>query len=219
MAHTVTVLPVLTDLSLCEEDIPLLTAEACLPQITGRDSRRFERYYRACAAAFESWCRHKVFPQTQQLYRQALRNAAPLPQWHASLQTEITFRQKDVLSLYTEIRLTGAPQRTVIRRADTWDLRRGLPMTAAEFFPPHTLRRVLLLEAAQQIRQQEAQGIAAYDPQWSQKLRHAFRPHRFYLTEQGLCFFFPACTIAPAAEGIPTFCLPYNEETGPYPPK
>lgn len=220
MPDTVLIRPALTDTSYCEDGFPLLTADAQLPQIAGRGARRFHRYYDTCAAAFESWCRHKIFPQAQLLYHQALRNALPPPQWHAALQTVITFHEGNLLSLYTEATLIGTPQRVVIRRADTWDLRRALPVTVAECFPARApWRSFLLQQAAQQIEQQEAQGIAAYDPLWSKKLRRYLRPQQFYLTQEGLCFFFSMHTIAPAVEGIPTFCLPYCRETGPCPPK
>ena len=220
MPSPISIRPVLSDIAFCEDDVPLLTVSADLPQIDGRGSRRFQRYYTACAAAFERWCRYQIFPQAQLLYQQALETAAPIPQWHAALQTTITCHTDHLLSLYTETVLTGPPQRTVLRRADTWDLRHSLPITVAEFFPPHThWRTVLLREAAQQIRQQEAYGIAAYDPQWSKKLRRYFHPQRFYLTPDGLCFFFPMGSIAPFVEGIPTFCLPYNREKGPFLPK
>ena len=218
MPDPISIRPVLSNVTFCEDDFPLLTAGAQLPQMDG--SRRFQHYYKACASAFERWCRYQIFPQAQQLYRQALDTAAPIPQWYAALQATITCHTDHLLSLYTETTLTGPPQRTVLRRADTWDLRHRLPMTAAEFFPPRTHWRALLLrQAAQQIRQQESQGIAAYDPHWNKKLRHYFHPQRFYLTPDGLCFFFPMDTIAPPVEGIPTFCLPYNRENGPFPPK
>lgn len=220
MSESVSFHPLLPDTAFCEDDLPLLTAHADLPQITGRGSHRFNRYYHACAATFERWCRHKIFPQAQQLYRQALDSAAPIPQWHATLQTVITLHKDNLLSLYTQTTLTGMHPRTILRHADTWDLRRGLPITAAECFPPRAPWRALLLrEAAQQIRQQESQGIALYDPQWHKKLRRHFRPQQFYLTEEGLCFFFPLSAIAPAVEGIPTFCLPYSSETGPFLPQ
>ena len=40
---------------------------------------------------------------------------------------------------------------------------------------------------------------------------------RFYLTPEGLAFFYPMYAIAPAAEGIPVFTVPY-EAVGPYVP-
>ena len=220
MPAAVTVRPVLSELTFCADEIPLLTAEAALPCWNSRRSRRFERYYRACAAVFANDCRFRLFPQAQALYREALETACPLPQWHAQLQTVLTLQTEATVSLYTETSVTGCQNRSLSRRADTWDLRRGLPLRLQEFFPPHTAWRTLLLQtAAQQIGAAHAQGIARYDPDWRKQLRRRFDPRRFYLTEAGLCVFYPMCSIAPAIEGIPTFLLPYNEQTCPFRPQ
>lgn len=220
MPPAVTVRPVLSDLTFCADEIPLLTAEAALPCWKSRRSRRFERYYRACAAAFANDCRCRIFPQAERLYRQALETAQSLPQWHAQLRTVLTFQTADTVSLYTETSLTGCPSRSVFRRSDTWDLRRGLPLRLQELFPPRTAWRSLLLQtAAQQIEEAHAQGIALYDPGWRKQLRRCFDPHCFYLTGEGLCFFYPLCSIAPAVEGLPTFFLPYHEQAGPFRPQ
>ncbi len=220
MPAAVTVRTAFSDLIFCADEIPLLTAEATLPCWKSRHSSRFERYYRACAAVFTNDCRCRLFPQAQALYREALETACPLPQWHAQLRTVLTFQTADAVSLYTETSVSGCQTRNLFRRADTWDLRRGLPLQLQEFFPPHAAWRKLLLQtAAQQIEKALAQGIALYDPDWHKKLRRRFDPRRFYLTEEGLCFFYPLHSIAPAIEGLPTFLLPYNEQTGPFRPQ
>ena len=53
-------------------------------------------------------------------------------------------------------------------------------------------------------------GIARYDPEWRKKLRR-FNSRNYYLTEEGLTYFFPMYAIAPAAEAIPAFTLPYGQ--------
>ena len=59
--------------------------------------------------------------------------------------------------------------------------------------------------------------MARYDPEWRKKLRRRFNSRNYYLTEEGLTYFFPMYAIAPAAEGIPVFTVPY-EAVGPYVP-
>ena len=115
--------------------------------------------------------------------------------------------------------LTGTPQPYSARRGDTWDLRHGFLLSLADCFPPHTpWRKQLLAFSCDRICGWEAQGIARYHENWQQKLHQAFHPHNFYLTEEGLCFFFPFASIAPPIEGIPTFCMPYNDQSGPFIP-
>lgn len=51
--------------------------------------------------------------------------------------------------------------------------------------------------------------MAQYHPHWRRALRRAFNPRNYYLTPDGLAFFFPMYALAPAAEGIPVFHVPY----------
>ena len=43
-------------------------------------------------------------------------------------------------------------------------------------------------------------------------LRRHFNPQNYYLTAEGLVFFFPMYAIAPSVEGIPTFLFPYDRK-------
>ena len=65
--------------------------------------------------------------------------------------------------------------------------------------------------AAQEIQRQETAGYARYLDGWRRRLRQQFNPIRFYLTPEGLAFFYPMYAIAPAMEGIPVFTLPYGQ--------
>ena len=54
-------------------------------------------------------------------------------------------------------------------------------------------------------------GCSLFDPDWPRLLRRSFDPERFYLTPEGIAVFFPLYAIAPYAEGIPVFLIPYPE--------
>ena len=209
----------LSDETFAIDGLPLLSVQAQLPFWEGSGARRFNRYYRAYCDAFLHYCRTELFPRATVLYRQALESAGAIPQWQATLRTTVTCQSTQVLSLYTDSIESDGISRLILRRGDTWDLRTGFPMTPADFFPPHTpWRKELLRHAAAQITQQQAQGIALYHPDWPTRLRRAGSPRHFYLTQEGLCFFYQMYAIAPPVEGIPTFCLPYDATHGPFPP-
>lgn len=219
MSHPVTLRPLPEDLTFCVDELPLLTAQATLPCWEDRRGRRFNRYYHACADAFILCCR-QLLPRAEEAYRRALESAGLLPQWHAALTTHITLQREHLVSLRLDRRVTGTPDRMLARQGDVWDLKRGLLLSLPELFPPRApWRQQLLRHAADQIHDWEAQGVALYHENWQQELRRALHPHHFYLTEEGLCYFFPSGSIAPAIEGIPTFCLAYNAEAGPLPPE
>lgn len=199
------------------EGIPVLTAKITLPQpATAKDkvSRRILRYYRLQCRAYLRYCESWLFPQAEAEYRAALAASAPLPCFRAELNYRVTYNEGGLWSLYTQSREVTLPGQTLVtRRGDTWDLASGYPAAIQDFFPPRTpWRKRLLRLAAEEIERQERVGIARYHEGWRKDLRRHFNAQNFYLTAEGLAFFFPMYAIAPSAEGVPTFLLPYGEE-------
>ena len=194
------------------EGIPVLTAAVELPQPLDADavSRRIRRYYQAQCKAFLRYCERWLFPQAEAEYRAALAASAPLPCFRAELGYRVTYNSGGLWSLYTQSREVTS-HTLLTRRGDTWDLAAGYPVPLSAFFPARSLwRRQLLALAAEDIQRQERAGIARYDPEWRKKLRR-FNSRNYYLTEEGLTYFFPMYAIAPAAEAIPAFTLPYGQ--------
>ena len=197
------------------EGIPVLTARIALPEPVGpetRLTRRVRRYYRAQCRAYLRYCGRQLFPMATASCRAALENSGPLPRYQAELTFRITFQEGGFWSLYTQSREPGEDGGTVLRRwGDTWDLRTGYPADIPSFFPSRSgwKKRMLALAAAE-IRRQEAAGYARYLPGWKRKLRRYFNPRSFYLTPEGLTFFYPMYAIAPAMEGIPAFTVPWD---------
>ena len=199
------------------EEIPVLTASVSLPLAPegagARAARRIERYYRLQCRAYLRYCERWLFPLAASLYREALASSAPLPCLRAELTYRVTYDEGGLWSLYTQSRETcpGRPA-LLTRRGDTWDLASGWPAPLSAFFPPRTpWRRRLLALAAEEIRRREAAGVSQYREGWRRALRRRFNSRDFYLTAEGLTFFYPMYALGPASEGICTFVLPYGE--------
>ena len=197
------------------EGIPVLTASVEVPQPQGTDavSRRIRRYYQTQCRAYLRYCQRWLLPQAEAEYRAALAASAPLPCFRAELGYRVTYNEGGLWSLYTQSREITLPGQTLLtRRGDTWDLTAGYPIALSAFFPARApWRRQLLALAAEDIQRQERSGVARYDPDWRKKLRRRSNPRNYYLTDEGLTYFFPMYTIAPAAEVIPAFTLPYGQ--------
>lgn len=200
------------------EGVPVLSAAISLPQpvdaAKNRTAQRIRRYYHLQCKVFLRYCEQWLLPQAETEYRTALSASAPLPAFRAELGYQITYNQGGLWSLYTQSREMTLPGRTLLtRRGDTWDLATGYPVELAAFFP-HGWKKRLLSLAAEEIQRQEQSGVSRYHDGWRRELRRKFNPQNYYLTEEGLAFFFPMYAIAPAMEGIPVFVVPYQECEG-----
>lgn len=209
--------PFTTERTWTQDGIPILSAEVAVPRpvtVNNRFSRRIQQYYQLQSRAFLRYCERWLFPQAVTEYHAALAASAPLPHFQAELSYQITYQEQGLLSLYTQSRERTLPGPSLLtRRGDTWDLSTGYPVPLADFFPPKSgWKKQLLRLAAESIQQQESAGIAHYHPHWNKALKRYFNRENFYLTEEGLVFFFPMYSIAPAAEGIPTFLLPFGAD-------
>ena len=88
----------------------------------------------------------------------------------------------------------------------------GYPVPLSACFPRRSGWKRRLMEAAEaEIQRQETAGISRYHEGVRRLLRRHFNPQNFYLTAEGLSFFYPMYAIAPAMEGIPVFTLPYGQ--------
>lgn len=196
------------------EGVPVLSAKARVPRpgpAADRVSRRIERFYRLQCRAFLRYCERCLLPQAAAEYRAALEASRPLPAFRAELDYQVTYDQGGLWSLYTQVREhTGPGPALVTRRGDTWDLAAGYPVPLRDFFPAGTAwKKRLLALAAEEVQRRERAGAARFREDWRNGLRR-FNPQNFYLTEEGLAFFYPMYAIAPAPEGIPVFLMPYG---------
>jgi hypothetical protein len=199
----------------CVEDIPVLTATVSLPRPADRarrTARRIDRFYQLQARAYLRYCENWLFPQAAAAYRQALADSGPLPCCTAALTYQTTCCQRGIWSLHTDSRECIDGRTEVLRRGDTWDLRTGYPIPLSAFFPRRTpVRRLLVQTAAEEIRRQEAAGTAQYRDGWRQALNRSFSRENFFITPDGIRFFWQMFAIAPRAEGTPTFSLPFGQ--------
>ena len=204
------------------DEIPALSAAVSLPEpvpAADKVSRRIRRYYQLQCRSFLRYCESVLLPQAEAEVRAALAASRPLPKFHAELSYRITYNEGGLWSLYTQSRESG-PGGTalLLRHGDTWDLASGYPVPLRAFFPKRSGWRRRLLEAAEaEALQRQAAGVSRYHEGVRRKLRRHFNPQNYYLTADGLAFFYPMYAIAPAAEGIPVFLAP--KEAQPQPPR
>ena len=204
------------------DGITVLRAAVTLPQLSGssRRVRRFNHYYRRLANAYFFYCGQMLLPYAKAQCKAALETSAPWSHTQAEMHYRITLQTGSVLSLYIDAKEQNGPvPHLTLRRADTWDIKSMLPVPLCELFPPHTAYRRRLIRFARETAAQQAEhGLAAYHENYRVLLRRCFSSRNYYLSEEGLRFFYPMYAVAPAAEGIVAFTVPYDAEKGPFAP-
>lgn len=198
------------------DGVTVLTAMVTLPQAEG--AKRFNRCYRRFCRCYFAYCEQLLYPGAADAFRAALSVSAPWEPARAELRYRVSLETDTLCSVVCDAQETmhGAPTFRV-RRGDVWDRDAGLPMALDEFFPPHTRCKSVLLRFARQEALRRIENGAAYRASWRAMLRRALDTRNFYLTEEGLCFFYPLCAVAGAKEGIVSFTMPYDAEKGPFP--
>ena len=196
------------------EGVPVLRAEVRVPQpepAADKVSRRVHRFYQLQCRSFLRYCERCLLPQAEAEYRAALAASRPLPLFQAELDYLVTYNQGGLWSLYTQTREALGKSVSLGRRGDTWDLAAGYPVPLKDFFPAGTAwKKRLLVHAEEEIRRRERAGAGRWREDWRRELRRHFNPQNFYLTTEGLAYFWPMYAIAPGPEGVPVFLLPYD---------
>ena len=200
------------------EEIPVLTASVSLPTpaegASGAAARRIRRYYQLQSRAFLRYCQRWLLPEAEAEYRAALTAIARLcPSFTPSWVPGHLQRRRALEPLHPVPGAGGRRPTLLTRRGDTWDLASGYPVPLAAFFPRRCgWKKALLAAAEAEIRRREAAGAARWNEDWRRSLRRRFNPENFYLTGDGLAFFYPMYALAPAASGIPVFTVPFGPE-------
>jgi len=207
--------PLVTEREWTVDGVTVLTAAVSLPRPLDRKSRtarRIDRFYRLQRRSYLQYCEKWLFPAAAEAYRRAAADSGPLPCRSASVSYRVTCGEGPLWSLYSDLKETAEGRTEILRLGDTWDLRTGYPLPLPALFARHTpWRRELIAPAEAEIRRQEAAGAARYREDWPQRLRKYFSRENFYVTPEEVRYYWQMYAIAPSAEGIPTFRLPFGE--------
>ena len=196
------------------DGIPILRGRVSLPQPSNPDRlwRRIGSFYRLQSRSFFKFCQRELRPWAETEYKAARIRSAPLPCFDASLEFRETYRSGRLWSVRTELRENAAPgPPTLLVWGDTWDLISGYPVALSDFFPSRSRwKRQLLTCAATEIERRQKRGLSCYHADWRRRLRKYFNPRSYFLTPDGIAFFYPMYALGPAAEGVPTFLRPWD---------
>lgn len=177
---------------------------------------RIERYFAYVAQLWINRWKDLLFPSACSSLTKALENGSTFHPWHAELNYTVTYWHEPIFSLRLDITESGeTPKPHLFRMGETWDCIAGYPRSLRSFFPENTLiwRKKLLVSLKDQADQQICSGESLLDTGCKQIMDRSFDPDRFYLTENGICIFYPLYILGPYAEGIPVFTIPFPSQS------
>lgn len=204
------------------DEIPVLQAALSVPQCTGdrpgRTARRLSRYYRQCTEAFLRYCSRELYPRALAEFEGARRAGAPLPCARAALECTVACNERGVFSTYLDCtEWAGTKDALTLRRADTWDLRTGAPISAGECFPRGVSVRRACLQAARAQCAGKGGAAGRCAGHLPARLRRHLNLRSFYLTPESFCFFYQPYAISLSGTLCPTFTIPFSEgKNGPF---
>lgn len=179
--------------------------------------RRINQYYERFAKKLLRYASTKLRRAAEEQYQYSEENMFPFNPFELRSDYYISYNKDNILSLYIDVyEYRGGAHGTTLRFADIWIVSLGCPASPAEFFPEGTnYKRLLIDEAAHMASQHISEGTAMYFENYEALIKKHFSTANIYLTESGMALFYQQYAIAPYAEGIPVFIIPYDEEKGP----
>lgn len=169
-------------------------------------------YYSVNAHAFENYCRNDLFYRAAADKKELEAKHFPFFPYEAIENVTITYHSDCVASLfYDRYIFTGGAHGSTVRYSDTWNLENGHRMEAGEFFTSPGYEKDVKNAIIQAIRQfnQANPDSATYFPDYEKNVENTFRKSQFYLTPEGIVFYFQEYDIAPHSSGIPQFLFPF----------
>lgn len=199
---------------------PVLNYQLAYPHVSGGTSPQaagqINRYHDRVARDFAAHCQRTLLPQAIADYHSSMKNEFPFHPYEADSAFTPTYNQDGKLSLYTDkYEFTGGAHGTTVRTGDTWDTKRGRPLSLAQVLGQRQAPVTKIqAEIVRQIQAQLAAGTNQYFDNYPQLVTQTFQRTQFYLTPEGIAFFFQQYDIAPYSSGIPVFVIPEQALVG-----
>lgn len=189
-------------------DFPILTVSTPYPYLQPPPNchARIHRYYEKLSETWLSYWKRLLYPQATQAQREAQAQGMPFPPWRAQLSHLCTWQDETYLSLFSQAQVS-IPGRLpyLVGSAVTWTYRDGFPCPYSDFLPLSARQiRTQIRTKVETLQKQEGSLLFETSPLLAEK---RFSPHRFFLSEDAIHFFYPMGVLGRISEGLPTIPL------------
>lgn len=204
-----TVSSVITDDILSQGGIPAVQVQISVPCFTGGSrvsTGRINRFYRHLAEKYRADIRRKVLPVAAKTM-EAMESPETFVPFSITVEYTVTDLTEDLLSLYLDVtEKVGGNRGVVSRRADTWSVLSGLPVTLEELFDKHVnVKKECLRLIDEQISDALSNKTCEYFTNYRKLIRRRFDKESFFVKDGEVLIFYGQDVIAPRYEGFPLF--------------
>jgi hypothetical protein len=175
------------------------------------DNTRFNMHYRQKAQKNYRYASTKLYQAAVKHHTVAKPQGVPFKNFEFVESFEPTFFKKPMMSLYYDLKeFTGGAHENTVRKGNTWDMKHGAMLTLdALFEKDYDCKPLILKYIESDARRRQITGMSSYFEGLGENLNKYYDDKNFYLTEEGLAIFYPMYTIAPYADGIQVFIVPF----------
>lgn len=198
----------------CADDVQVLslavnTFSACVQSryvtncINGRLNAITSEFYRGATRG--------LYPLAVQNLRDSVCNDYPFREFETVLDFQITYNEKCHLSYYYDrYEYTGGAHGSTVRRSDSWCLVNAKRLRLADFFERGRDGCKVVIAEILKLADKRQQEKGDLFEDYQELIAEYFNPCSFYLTSDGITFYFQQYQIAPYSSGIIGFTLPYS---------
>jgi hypothetical protein len=150
------------------------------------------------------------------IFKAAVRQAELLGNDFEELSVDASFQtmylHNGLFSAFTDVFYKlGADGKAMTRKSQTWNIKSGRRIRLRELFDRHTdYIPFLFNELAARITDFERKNGEPCYPDWRIKAMRFFDTGNYYLTDDGIAFFFPQGSLTAGIWGIPTFYIGFD---------
>jgi hypothetical protein len=160
---------------------------------------------------FLDYVNYEMFKNAIVDYQNSQQQGFPFNPYGAFLKYTISYNQNCVLSSYhDQYTYTGGAHGSTLRFGTTYSLKTGRVLPLSYWFKNNYKQRVLE-EVTKQADLMNAQQPGLLFEDYRKLLVDTFNEDSYYLSPEGLVFYYGQYDIAPYVAGIITFTIPYSQ--------
>lgn len=179
------------------------------PHFEGEESvcRKLNLFYGDTEKEFLDFCKKRYAPTLTHKDGKEFNDCSASMSWY------LTFENGKVLSILTDISVFDGTRRHMRRYAHTWDLFDCTPIAAKKAFDTTSAAKHRYIQLiCDKIRRKE--GGLPYDRNAESTASRYFDFDRYYLTPNGLAFYYKNGLLFPSDSRCPSFVIPYEQVEG-----